>query len=71
MGRHSKPIEFKRYSGHGCEVCGKHDSQKPMCFRGVPWCCEIHRKVVFGELTPEQGERAMRGEKVRESEVMG
>jgi hypothetical protein len=29
---------------HNCEVCGKPDNEKPMCFRNAPWCSENHRK---------------------------
>lgn len=29
-----------------CKVCGKSDNEKPMCFRGEPWCSERHRKVL-------------------------
>lgn len=35
---------------HPCEVCGKTDDRKPMCFRGMKWCCDIHRKILSGEL---------------------
>lgn len=33
-----------------CEVCKKPDHQKPMCFRGMKWCSDNHRKVLTGEL---------------------
>ena len=33
-----------------CEVCGKTDPEKPTCFRGEKWCCELHRKMIVGEL---------------------
>lgn len=29
-----------------CQNCGTPDSEKPMCFRGEPWCCDDCRKVV-------------------------
>jgi hypothetical protein len=56
---------------HRCKVCHKADAQKPMCFRGTRWCCDLHRKVVQGELTVEQADEAMRGKTIRESDVMG
>lgn len=38
-----------------CEVegCGKPDDQKPMAFRGEPYCSDQHRKVLAGELKLE------------------
>lgn len=35
-----------------CQVegCGKPDSVKPMAFRGEPYCSDLHRKVLSGEL---------------------
>ena len=69
--KHARTIALQRISGHGCEVCGKTDPQKPMCFRGTPWCCELHRKVLYGEMTLEQAEAAAQGQIVRESDVMG
>ena len=35
---------------YDCEVCGKFDDEKPMCFRGERWCSEVHRKMIVGEL---------------------
>lgn len=32
-----------------CKVCGKPDNEKPMCFRGEDYCCELHRKQLAGE----------------------
>lgn len=37
---------------HPCPVCGTPDHRKPMCFKGEPWCCERHRKLIVGELSP-------------------
>jgi hypothetical protein len=34
-----------------CKVCGKTDDKKPMAFRGEPYCSDIHRKVLLGEVT--------------------
>ncbi len=33
-----------------CEVCDKTDEQKPMAFRGEPFCSDLHRKVLSGEV---------------------
>jgi len=35
------------------EGCGKTDDQKPMAFRGEPFCSDLHRKVLAGELKLE------------------
>lgn len=35
-------------SNHACGVCGTEDRDKPMCFRGDPWCSDNHRKQVTG-----------------------
>jgi hypothetical protein len=32
-----------------CRICGKFDSEKPMCFKGENWCCENHRKLIERE----------------------
>lgn len=40
--------------GPTCEVCGKPDREKPQCFQGCPYCCELHRKVLMKEMTHEQ-----------------
>lgn len=37
-------------NNHCCEICEKKDTEKPMCFKGVDWCCENHRKIIVGEL---------------------
>jgi hypothetical protein len=29
-----------------CVVCGKADRDKPMTYRGEPWCCGLHEKIV-------------------------
>jgi hypothetical protein len=29
-----------------CKVCGKDDSDRPMCFLGLPYCSELHRKQI-------------------------
>lgn len=34
-----------------CQVCKKTDAEKPMAFRGMPYCSDLHRKVLKGELT--------------------
>lgn len=33
------------------EGCGKTDDEKAMAFRGEPYCSDVHRKVLSGELT--------------------
>ena len=33
-----------------CKICGKTDDKKPMAFRGEPFCSDIHRKMLSGEL---------------------
>lgn len=35
-----------------CRVCETPDSEKPMVFRGEPYCSDDHRKVIIGELKP-------------------
>jgi hypothetical protein len=41
-----------------CLVCGRVED-KPMCYRGEPWCCNRHRKQVqamtLDELVTAQG----------------
>lgn len=41
-----------------CLVCGRVED-KPMCYRGEPWCCNRHRKKVqamtLDELIKAQG----------------
>lgn len=34
---------------HPCLVCGKRDPDKPIVFRGSPFCCENHRKEYHAE----------------------
>lgn len=34
---------------NACEVCGKTDNEKPMCFRNEKWCSENHRKQIKGD----------------------
>lgn len=29
-----------------CLICGRAED-KPMCYRGEPWCCNRHRKAVL------------------------
>lgn len=36
-------------SSYPCGVCGTEDRDKPMCFRGDPWCSDNHRKQMLGE----------------------
>lgn len=38
----------------GMGVCYRRDVDKPLCFRGEPWCCDNHRKLVVAqqEATP-------------------
>ena len=43
-----KPITERR--------CGKVDNEKPMCFRGEPWCCDNHRKLVESQRAAESVE---------------
>lgn len=35
-----------------CPVCWKQDPDRPMCYRGEPWCSDDCRKVVQGEVRP-------------------
>jgi len=42
-----EPVEE---TGHPCKVCGAKDDQKPMVFRGEDFCCDLHRKMLSGEL---------------------
>lgn len=35
---------------NNCRVCDKPDSEKPMTFRGEPYCSDLYRKVLLGEL---------------------
>ena len=37
-----------------CPVCWKQDPDRPMCFKGEPWCSDQCRKVVQGEVAPNQ-----------------
>jgi hypothetical protein len=39
-------------SEHPCKVpgCGTVDADKPMAFRQTDACCELHRKMLDGEL---------------------
>ena len=29
--------------------CDVEEAEKPMCFRGMLWCSDDHRKIVTGE----------------------
>lgn len=61
MGR---PVEKPRTTVSGCSdirdkpcrVCGTSDPQKPMVFRGEDFCCDMHRKVMLGEIAPTEKE---------------
>lgn len=44
------PTPEEAKSLHPCKVCGTVDSAKPQIFRGEDWCCDLHRKMVKGEL---------------------
>lgn len=39
-------------SDHKCLICGKGDSDKPICYQKEDWCSELHRQLVDGERTP-------------------
>lgn len=36
---------------YACLICGKSDSDKPMCFRGENYCSDTHRKMISASLT--------------------
>lgn len=48
-----------------CRICKKPDHQKPMCFRGEDWCCDLHRKMITGELPVETEQETHEGAEVR------
>jgi hypothetical protein len=48
-------VAIRREIMNPCKVegCGKTDDDRPMAFRGEPYCSDIHRKVLAGELKVE------------------
>ena len=40
-----------------CRVCGVDDANRPTIFRGEPYCCDRHRKIIDGEILPTPDER--------------
>jgi hypothetical protein len=45
IGWFAPGVPFRFFRGV-CRVCGKGDKDKPMCFRGEPWCSDNHRKLI-------------------------
>lgn len=43
--------EVRKMNPCKVEGCGKTDDEKAMAFRGEPYCSDVHRKVLSGELT--------------------
>lgn len=37
-----------------CHACGMEDSAKPMCFRGEIWCSDTCKKVLTGQISPDE-----------------
>lgn len=48
-------------SEHPCKVpgCGTVDADKPMTFSGTDACCELHRKMLAGEIPFPDGSQAL------------
>lgn len=50
---------------HPCKVCSTPDPAKPMTFVGTDACCELHRKMIDGEIAwptqPDPNEPPGRG----------
>lgn len=37
-----------------CRICGCDDSEKPMCFRGEPYCSDNCRRALYVQTLDEQ-----------------
>jgi hypothetical protein len=48
-----------------CLICGRVDD-KPMCYRGEPWCCNRHRKAVLAMSPRLRDELAATARQLRE-----
>lgn len=69
VGKHPCRAKYVKelFDGPATLTCGKTDESKPMCFRGEPWCCRDHKKLVQAQTTAGKVRTKMKAAKKRRS----